>query len=103
MFVLIYIPGPAWQMVKTEAELPFYREHCTYMDQVFASGHLLAGGPFLDHQGALGLLAVEDEAQARDIVEHDPFVLAGVVEPHLHPWQDAYFTQYQARRTKLGS
>ena len=90
-------------MVKTVAELPFYREHCTYMDQVFASGHLLAGGPFLDHQGALGLLAGEDEAQARDIVEHDPFVLAGVVEPHLHPWQDAYFNQFQARRTKLGS
>lgn len=103
MFVLIYTSGPTWQMVKTEAELPFYREHCRHMDQFFATGQLLSGGPFLDHQGALGLLAIEDEAQVRGIVAHDPFALAGVVEPRLHPWHDTYFIQYQARRTKLGS
>lgn len=103
MFVMIYTPGPAWQVVKTVAELPFYREHCRYIEQVFKAGQLLAGGPFLDNQGALGLLAVEDEAQARDIVAHDPFVQAGVVEPHLHPWRDAYFKQYQARSAPSGS
>jgi uncharacterized protein YciI len=103
MFVFIYTPGPAWGTVKTVAELPCYREHCTYIDQVFASGQLLMGGAFLDNQGGLGILDVEDETQARDIVAHDPFVQAGVVEPHLHPWNDAYFNQYQARRTPSGS
>ena len=102
MFVLIYTPGPAWQTVKTVAELPFYREHVRYMQQVFATGRLLMGGAFLDNEGGLGILAVENFAQARDIVEHDPFVLGRVVEPHLHPWH-AYFNQYHARSAPSAS
>ncbi|QBD77301.1 hypothetical protein EPA93_15400 [Ktedonosporobacter rubrisoli] len=102
MFVMIYTQGPAWQTVKTVAELPFYREHSKYMRQVFETGQLLMGGPFLDNQGAIAILDVEDEAQARKIVAHDPFVQARVVEPHLHPWH-AYFNQYQARTTPSGS
>ena len=102
MFVLIYTPGPAWQTVKTAAELPFYREHYRYMKQVFAAGRMLMGGPFLDNQGALGVLDVASEAQAREIVAHDPFVLERVVEPHLHPWH-AHFNQYQARSAPSGS
>jgi uncharacterized protein YciI len=102
MFVMISTQGPAWQTVKTVAELPLYREHYKYMRQVFATGQLLMGGPFLDNQGAIGILDVEDEAQARDIVAHDPFVQARVVEPHLHPWH-AYFNQYQARSAQSES
>jgi uncharacterized protein YciI len=102
MFVVIYTPGPAWQTVKTVAELPFFREHVKYMQQVFAARQLLMGGAFLDNQGGLGILDVVSIAQAREIVAHDPFVLAQVVEPHLHPWH-AYFNQYQARSAQSGS
>jgi uncharacterized protein YciI len=97
MFVVIYTPGLARQTGKQATEQPFFREHVTYMRQVFAAKQLLMGGPFLDHQGALGILDVEGEAQAWDIVTHDPFVLGRVLEPHLHPW-NAYFNQYQERR-----
>jgi len=38
MFVVIYTLGPAWQTVKTVTELPFFREHIRYMQQVFAAG-----------------------------------------------------------------
>ena len=96
MFVVIYTKGPAWQREKTVDELPFLREHLQYMHQVFAARQLLMGGPFLDNQGALAILDVADEAQARDIVVQDPFVQAQVLEPHLHAWH-AYFNQYQAR------
>ncbi len=96
MFVVIYTPGPAWQTVKTVAELPYFREHYQYMRQVFAAGQLLMGGPFLDDQGALGILDVADEAQARDIVAHDPFVHMQVVEAQVHPW-NAYFNQFRPR------
>lgn len=99
MFVVIYTPGPAWQTVKTVEELPFFREHYKYMKQAFAARQLLMGGPFLDHQGALGILDVASEAQARDIVAHDPFVRERVVEPHLHEWP-AYFNQYRVRGTQ---
>ena len=98
MFVFIYTPGPAWRTVKTVAELPFYREHVRYIEQVFASRQLLMGGAFLDNQGGLGILDVEDETQARSIVAHDPFVQAQVVEPHLHPWSAPY-NQYRTRST----
>jgi uncharacterized protein YciI len=102
MFVVIYTAGPAWQTGKRVTELPFFREHLTYMQQVFATKQLLMGGPFLDTQSALAILDVANEAQARDIVTHDPFVQARVLEPHLHPWH-AYFNQYQARSAPSGS
>lgn len=102
MFVMIYTQGPAWPMVNTVAELPFYREHVRYIEQVFAAKQLLMGGAFLDNQGGLGILAVENEAQARDIVAHDPFVQAGVVEAHLHPW-NAPYNQYDAPGAPSGS
>jgi uncharacterized protein YciI len=102
MFVMIYTPGPAWQPVNTVAELPFYREHVRYIKQVFATGRLLMGGAFLDNQGALGILDVESEAQARDIAARDPFVQAGVVEAHLHPW-NAHYNQYHAPGAPSGS
>lgn len=102
MFIVIYTPGPAWQTVKTVDELPFFREHLQYMDQVFATKQLLMGGPFLDNQGALAILDVEGEAQARDIVAHDPFVQARVLEPQLHPWHSGY-NQYQAENAPSGS
>ena len=102
MFVVIYTPGPALQTGKTVTEQPFFREHVKYLHQVFAARQLLMGGAFLDNQGGLGILDVANEAQARDIVAHDPFVLARVVEPHLHPWH-AYFNQYQARSAPSGS
>lgn len=96
MFVVIYTQGPAWQTGKTVKEQPFFREHIRYMQQVFAARQLLMGGPFLDLVGALAILDLVNEAQARDIAAHDPFVLARVIEPHVHPWH-AYFDQYQAR------
>jgi uncharacterized protein YciI len=102
MFVVIYTQGPAWQTGKTVTEQPFFREHGRYMQQFFAARQLLMGGAFLDNQGGLGILDVASVAQAREIVAHDPFVQAQVVEPHLHPWH-AYFNQYQARSAQSGS
>jgi uncharacterized protein YciI len=102
MFVVIYTPGPAWLQGKSVRELPFFREHVRYMQQVFAARQLLMGGPFLDTQSALAILDVATEVQAREIVAHDPAVLARVLEPHLHPWH-AYFNQYQARSAPSGS
>lgn len=101
MFVVIYTLGPAWQTGKTVTEQPFFHEHVRYMQQRFEARQVLMGGAFLDNEGGLGILDVEGKKQARDIVEHDPFVLGQVIEPHLHPWH-AYFNRYQARNTPSG-
>ncbi len=102
MFAVIYTSGPAWQTGKRVTEQPLFREHLQYMQQLFAARQLLMGGPFLDTQSALAILDVATEAQAREIVAHDPFVQARVLEPHLHPWH-AYFNQYQAGSDPSGS
>ncbi len=102
MFVVIYTCGPAWLEGKPVTEQPFFPEHLRYMHQVFAARQLLMGGPFLDEQAGLGIFDVANEAQARDIVAHDPAVLARLFEPHLHAWH-AYFNQYQARSAPSGS
>jgi uncharacterized protein YciI len=102
MFVVTYTFGPAWRTGKTVEEQPLFDDHLQYMHQLFAARQLLMGGPFLDTQGALAILDVVGEAQARDIVSHDPFVQARVLEPRLHPWH-AYFNQYQAGSAPSGS
>ena len=102
MFVVIYTPGPAWLEGKPVTEQPFFREHISYMQQVFAARQLLMGGAFLDNQGGLGILDGNTDAQELEIVLHDPFVLARVVASHLHPWH-AYFDQSQVRSAPSGS
>ena len=101
MFVVIYTSGPAWPSGKRVTEQPLYREHLQYMQQVFTARQLLMGGPFLDTVSALAILDVASIAQAHDIVAHDPFVQARILEPHLHPWH-AYFNQYQAGSAPSG-
>ncbi len=102
MFVVIYTPGPAWLPGKSVREQPFYREHGRYMHQVFADKRLIMGGPFLDNQGGLGILDVANEAQALEILAHDPAVLAQFLEAHVHPWHVA-FNQYPAQSSQSGA
>ncbi len=102
MFVVIYTPGPAWLAGKSVPEQPFFREHGRYMQQVFAHRQLIMGGPFLDNQGGLGILDVANEAQAYEILAHDPAVLAKVFQPHLHPWR-VVFNQYPAQSSQSGA
>ena len=96
MFVVIYTPGPAWLQGKSITEQPYFREHGRYMQRFFADKRLIMGGPFMDNQGGLGIIDVANEAQAREILEQDPAVLARVFQPHLHPWH-AVFNQYTAK------
>jgi uncharacterized protein YciI len=103
MFVVIYTPGPAWLAGKSVSEQPFYREHGRFMQQLFfADKRLIMGGPFLDNQGALGILDVANEAQALEILAHDPAVLAQFLEAHMHPWHVA-FNRYPAQSSQSGA
>jgi len=68
----------------------------------FADKRLIMGGPFLDNQGGLGILDVANEAQALEILAHDPAVLAQFLEAHVHPWYVA-FNQYPAQSSQSGA
>jgi uncharacterized protein YciI len=102
MFAVIYTPGPAWLQGKSVPEQPFFREHGRYMQQFFARKQVIMGGPFLDNQGGLGILDVTNEAEAYEIVAHDPAVLAKVFQPHLHPWH-VVFNQYTVPSAQPGA
>jgi uncharacterized protein YciI len=61
--------------------------HRQYLAQLKAEGHLAASGPFLDDSGALIIYEAESEAQARELLENDPFHHEGVfVSWQLRPW-----------------
>ena len=93
IFAFVYTPGSAWIPGKGAEEQPFFEEHVRYMQQLFDDKRLLMGGPLLDHESGLGILEVENEAQARELIEHDPAVLGKLFQPQLHPWHPA-FNQY---------
>lgn len=56
------------------------------MQRMFAEKQVLLGGPFLDDAGGLGVLTTESEAEAQEILDHDPAVLMKVFQASLHPW-----------------
>ena len=58
-----------------------------YWAEHFAAGRLLAYGPVLAPGAAfgLGIVAVDDEAEARQFGENDPSVLAGFNRFEIHP------------------
>jgi uncharacterized protein YciI len=93
IFVFVYTPGSAWIQGKRAVEQPFFEEHVCYMQRLFDDKRLLMGGPFLDHESGLGILEVENFAQARELIEQDPAVREKVFQSHLHSWNPA-FNQY---------
>jgi uncharacterized protein len=51
--------------------------HREYMDELFAQGTLIAGGPFNDGSGALFVYDVDSVEDAQAIVDADPFLAGG--------------------------
>jgi uncharacterized protein YciI len=64
----------------SEEERALMKEHAAYVRGFFDDGTVLAYGPVLDPEGAfgIGLLEMEDEAEARRFAENDPSVQAGM-------------------------
>lgn len=63
-------------------------EHRAYLSEVSDRGGLLLSGPYVGKDaGALLVFEAADEAGARDIIDQDPFVLAGLVaEINVREW-----------------
>jgi len=62
-------------------------EHAAYFQNQFEAGKLLLYGPVMAPDGAfgVGILEVEDEADARRFGEGDPSVRAGLNRWELYP------------------
>lgn len=67
------------------AARPAHRER---LGELHASGLLLAAGPWQDNTGALVILSVDNDRQAQDIMDRDPyFTTPGVVVRAVRAWQ----------------
>ncbi len=61
--------------------------HLEYIADLHTQGKVLLGGPIGDGSGAMVVYSVEDEAEARRLVENDPYAAEGVAtEPRLREW-----------------
>ena len=89
LFVVIYRPGPAWQVGRPMSEqglLP----HGRYYRGLFDDGRLFAGGGFTGSDGGMAILKVADMDAARAIVAADPAVTSGIFVAQLEQWRPRF-------------
>jgi uncharacterized protein YciI len=62
-------------------------DHLAYMRSLLQEGTVVLAGPVGDGSGAMVVLAVDSEEEARRVVRDDPYTAAGVGVDHvLRPW-----------------
>lgn len=71
---------------------PLLVAHLEYLISLEALGHLFASGPLLTDDGEIsgdGLIIIRADSldHARQMLENDPFVLAGIREVKTRPWR----------------
>lgn len=65
--------------------------HREYLGSLKEQGKLAASGPFTDDSGALIIYEAESEAEARALIQADPFRQAGVFqEIELKEWRQVF-------------
>lgn len=61
-------------------------EHLAFLEGLSAQGTLVAAGRQEPPTGGMVLLDVADEAAARAVIAHDPYVLRGLAEYEARGW-----------------
>ncbi|MDR3775088.1 MAG: YciI family protein [Terracidiphilus sp.] len=86
-FFKLIPPRPTFPADITPEEAALMQLHSVYWEEHFAAGRILAYGPVLAPSGAfgLGILAVENEAEARRFGDNDPSVIEGLNRFEIHP------------------
>jgi uncharacterized protein YciI len=67
---------------------PTAQRHLDYIQSLRESGKLAAGAPFRDGSGSSAelLIFATSLEETSQIVAQDPWVVAGMVKPEVHPW-----------------
>ena len=77
-----------YRYVDQVARMAARDEHLAYMRRLNAAGSVLLAGPFTDDTGAIVVYTVPDRAAAQDLVDGDPYTVAGATTGHtLREWQ----------------
>jgi uncharacterized protein YciI len=104
-YIGFLVRGPNYQsnMSKEEHEA-LLQKHIAYIRSQAAAGKYRLAGPFLDDSNIGGMLIIDvpTEAEAKEIVSHDPMVEAGRFALELHPAMLADVSCVMAEYKKAG-
>jgi uncharacterized protein YciI len=80
-------PRPDFAFTMTPAEAAVMQEHGDYWDGLLAAGTAVVFGPVVEPTGAwgLGVLEVDDAADADRVRAGDPAVTSGTLTAEIHP------------------
>jgi uncharacterized protein len=79
-FATISSAGPNRDRSRNTREQPFWNEHATFIDQLFAEGFILMGGPLVDEGGAILIVSAENENEVREKLKDDPWYEQGILK-----------------------
>jgi len=84
-------PRPTFAADQTEHEAAVMAEHVRYWTGLLGQGKAVVFGPVLDPAGVwgLGVIEVEDDEEARRLVEGDPVTVNGVGRIEILPMLQA--------------
>ncbi len=73
-FVRTQNPRPTFHLDMTAEERAIMERHVAYWSEKAASGIAIVFGPVMDPQGVygIGVYQVADEAEMRELLDHDP-------------------------------
>jgi uncharacterized protein YciI len=74
-FAIQFEPGPAWIAGKPSREQPYWLDHAAFMNERFAEGVVIMGGPYADYTGVLVIVTAENESHLRTLFAGDPWAV----------------------------
>lgn len=75
----------------TEAEEKIMEEHFQYLKKLTSEGVVYLAGPVTDGCFGIVVFDAESESAARNLMENDPAVKAGVMKAELYPFRVSLF------------
>jgi uncharacterized protein YciI len=81
LFLAFREPGPSWVPGVPTRQQPLWGDHAAFMDDLFASGHVVLAGPLADFSRALVIVDAADAAAAAALLGGDPWEQAGILVP----------------------
>ena len=95
LFAVEITVGPKWDQSKPPQEQQFFRDHSSNLKRLRDSGNLLMGARYSDK--GLVVLAAQDEAGARAMMDEHPSITAEVFKYQIYSFNVFYGGTVNAR------
>jgi uncharacterized protein YciI len=80
LFTVTMLCGPGWDTTRARRDQSGWAEHATFMDRLVGTGAVVLGGPIGDGRQVLLVVDAAGEDAVHDLLDADPWVLAGVLQ-----------------------